>query len=346
MVELLVAMVLGLFLMAGTLQLFLGSNRLYRFQEGLSSVQENARAVSEFIARDIRMGGFTGCHRSVPVANVLNDPSARWWTDFASGAVIGYEGNEAFPGQAFGSDIGDRVAGTDALVLLGAGRQGYTIVQHVATAAQFKINQLHHLQDGSIVMVCDARQASILQLTNVNTSNVTLVHNTGTETPGNCTKGLGSPVECTANGTPYEYGPDSIMFDFTPIAYYVGNGETGLSLFRVSLEPGSSTPQAFELVEEVEDMQLHYGIDSDADGWVDPDYLDASAVTDWGMVRSVRVNLLLASRQDHLTEDQPWVVFPAADTGEANKAGAGFQAADWRVYQSLSKTVALRNRLQ
>lgn len=346
MVELLVAMVLGVFLMAGTLQLFLGNNRIYRFQEGLSSVQQNARAASEFLARDIRMGGFTGCRHPVDrVGNVLNDAATRWWTDFAGGAVIGYDGNQDFSGRAFGSGLGERVAGTDAIVLLGAGRQGYSIVQHVATAAQFKVDKLHHLQDGSIVMVCDADHASILQLTNVNANNVTLVHNVGTGTPGNCTKGLGLPVECTATGTGYEYGPDSMMLDYKPIVYYVGHGDSGRSLFRMSLEPGSPSPQSFELVEEVEDMQLHYGVDTDDDGQVDPIYLDATAVPDWGQVRSVRVNVLLASRQDHLTQQPAWVVFPSADTGEASKAGSGFAASDRRVYRSFSKTIALRNRL-
>lgn len=362
LVELLVAMVLGLFLMAGTLQLFLGNNRIYRFQEGLSSVQENARAASEFLSRDIRAGGFTGCnHPPERIGNVLNNPSARWWTDFAAGAVIGYDGNATLPGQAFGTGAGERVAGTDAIVLLGAGRQSYSIVQNEATTdAQFKVDKLHHLQDGSIVMICDADHASIVQLTNVNASNVTMVHNTGTGTPGNCTKGLGlwtgrctenvpcnedKNVLCTANGIGYEYGPDSMMFDYIAIIYYIGNGETGRSLFRVSLEPGSAAPQAFELVEEVEDMQLHYGIDSDGDGQVDTGYRDASAVADWNQVLSVQVNLLLASRRDQLTQQPAWVVFPSADTGEANTAGGGFTASDHRVYRSFSKTIALRNRL-
>lgn len=345
LVELMIAMVIGLFLMAAVLQLFLGNNRVYRFQEALSSVQENARAASEFLARDIRMGGFTGCHRNVPVANVLNDPDSRWWTDFEAGPVVGYDGSEELSGQAFGSGTGERIAGTDAIVLLGGGRQGYSVVQHNATAAEFKIDQLHRLDDGAIVTVCDPFQASILQLTNVNTSNVTIVHNTGTGTPGNCTKGLGSPVECTANGTPYEYGEDSIMFDFTPIVYYVGHGETGPSLFRVSLEPGGSGPQAYELVEEVENMQLHYGIDADGDDVVDPIYLDASAVTDWSEVRTVRINLLLASRANNLTLEAAWINFPDSDTGEANRTGQGFAAADRRIYHSFSKTIALRNRL-
>lgn len=344
MVEVLVGMVIGLFLIAGVLQLFLGNNRIYRFHEGLSSVQANARAASEFLSRDIRMGGFTGCYPNLPVANVLNNPDSRWWTDFINGGVVGYDGTQAFSGQSFGTAIGQRVAGTDAIVLLGAGRQGYSITKHNATAAEFKLDQLHQLSNGSIVFVCDASQISILQLTNVNTSNVSIVHNTGTEVPGNCTKGLGSPVLCTANGTPYEYGPDSVMLDFTPIAYFIGNGDQGRSLFRFSLEPGTSTPQAYELVEEVEDMQIHYGVDTNADNQVDALYQDASAISDWKQVLTVRVNLLLASRSDNLTQDNAWIAFPTSDTGQANRAGQGFQTADRRVYQSFSKTISLRNR--
>ncbi|WP_462321242.1 PilW family protein, partial [Halochromatium sp.] len=152
MVELLIGMALGLFLMAAILQLFLGNNRIYRFQEGLSSVQPNARAASEFLARDIRMGGFTGCHPGLPIANVLNDPDTRWWTNFTAGGVIGYDGSQPFTGQPFGTEVGQRVPGTDAIVLLGAGRQGYSIVTQNPIDETFTLDNLHQLSTGSILV--------------------------------------------------------------------------------------------------------------------------------------------------------------------------------------------------
>ncbi|NOS87694.1 MAG: hypothetical protein HOP34_03995, partial [Methylococcaceae bacterium] len=61
MVEFLIAMMLGVFLTGGLIQLFADSRKTYQVQEGLSRVQENGRFALDFIARDIRMSGYRGC---------------------------------------------------------------------------------------------------------------------------------------------------------------------------------------------------------------------------------------------------------------------------------------------
>ena len=47
LVELLVAMAIGLILLTGIFQVFLGSNSIYRTQDSLSRLQENGRADAE-----------------------------------------------------------------------------------------------------------------------------------------------------------------------------------------------------------------------------------------------------------------------------------------------------------
>lgn len=343
LIELMVAMVIALFLIAGVIHLFLGSKQTYRFHEALSRLQENGRFAMESLARDARMAGFTGCPPNNPIANVLNN-SANWWADFGSSRVRGYAGNEAFPGQGFGVNPGERVAATDALTVLRGGDGNYSIVDHVVTSAQFKLNQLHDLQSGSIVMVCDGQQTSILQLTNVNSANVTIVHNTGTGTPGNCTKGLGSPVVCTANGTPHQYGPDSTMVDFKPGAFFIGVSQSGntrsLYQFRLQVTGGTTAAMvAQELIEGVQDLRILYGEDtSNPPNRRTDQYVTADAVSNWNNVVSVRIHLLLASVQDNIVQTPMTVVFPP-DTGN------NFTAGDRRLYQAFSATVGIRNRL-
>ncbi|NKN33654.1 PilW family protein [Marichromatium bheemlicum] len=349
LVELMIGMLIGLFLIGGMVQL-LGANRqVYRYQEALSRIQEHARFALETLGYEIRMAGYTGCPIRNEIANVINGAGTTWWLDFNTGSVRGYDGSQHFPGRAIGTNTGDRVAGTDAATFIHGGGDSYTVATHNPTAAEFKLNTTHDLDDGSIVLVCDATQTSILQLTNVNSSNVTIVHNTGTATPGNCTKGLGSPVECTANGTPYTFGPDSSMVDFVPTAFYIGvsTSGTGRSLYRIRSQVSAATTSVAveELIEGVEDMQIFYGIDADGDRVVDPDYVDASAITDWEQVLSVRLELLFVSLEDQLNIEPQWIAFPSADTGRANLIGDGFTAADRRLYQAFGTTLGLRNRL-
>jgi type IV pilus assembly protein PilW len=58
-VELMIAGVLGLLLLAGVIQLFLGSNQNYTMQDELASMQEDGRFALMFLSDQIEMGGWT-----------------------------------------------------------------------------------------------------------------------------------------------------------------------------------------------------------------------------------------------------------------------------------------------
>lgn len=62
LVELMIALLIGAFLLGGVLQIFINSKQTYRMQEGLSRLQENGRFAMEFLSSDIRMAGYWGCH--------------------------------------------------------------------------------------------------------------------------------------------------------------------------------------------------------------------------------------------------------------------------------------------
>ncbi|NUO75406.1 MAG: pilus assembly protein PilW [Lysobacter sp.] len=61
MVELMVALALGTFLMIGLVQVFDASRITYKLSEGLARVQENSRYAMDYLQRDLRMAGHMGC---------------------------------------------------------------------------------------------------------------------------------------------------------------------------------------------------------------------------------------------------------------------------------------------
>ncbi|PIQ37056.1 MAG: hypothetical protein COW59_09240 [Lysobacterales bacterium CG17_big_fil_post_rev_8_21_14_2_50_64_11] len=61
LVEMMIAIAIGSFLLVGLVQIFAGSKAAYRLSEGLSRSQENGRFALEFMQRDIRMAGHFGC---------------------------------------------------------------------------------------------------------------------------------------------------------------------------------------------------------------------------------------------------------------------------------------------
>ncbi|MEJ2115386.1 MAG: prepilin-type N-terminal cleavage/methylation domain-containing protein [Gammaproteobacteria bacterium] len=211
-IELMIAMVLGLLLTTGIINVYLTTKDTYNLSENLSRLQESARFAMGYLTQDARMAGFLPCRTTANFANTLN--STESFLDFFNQSIIGYEGGvSSFPSgfPSVGTSPGDRVAGTDAVVILRGDDEIYKITHHNPVSAEFKINDLHTLSDGDVALVCDGTSSAIFQLTNVNTANVTIVHNTGTATPGNCSKFLGGNGDCSdlTGLEAYTYGPGS-----------------------------------------------------------------------------------------------------------------------------------------
>ena len=295
LIELMIALVLGLLVIAAAVGVFVSNKETFRTTEGLSRVQENARVGFELMARDVRVAGATACSRDIPVVNVLN-PSTSYGLDWSTG-VRGFDGNQAYAPVPFGASAGARVEGTDAIDLRSMQGGEVTVVDHTWPSAQFKVNTTNHgLKTGDIVMVCDYEQAAILQITSANASNVTIVHNTGsTPAPGNCSKGLGwaDPVDCSTNGKKYIYGPNSTIAKLKAAVWYIGVSGSDASRKSLYLLQASGTPGTMrqEIAEGVVDMQLEYLVAGATD------YASASAITaaQWPDVSAVRVVLTLES---------------------------------------------------
>lgn len=302
LIELMVTIIIGMLIVLAVLNLFLASTRTHKTTENLSRIQENARIAFELMAFDLRQAGGTPCGRLTKVANVINTSTAMPW--FTTG-VRGYESNQSIGGTS----AGNRSDGTDALTYGLASSTGVAVENHEAgNSAQFKLNTTAHgLVDGDIAMICDNNLAAILQITNVNDSTRTVVHNTGNSVnPGNCVKKLVPDTTCAdtavtssasapdtcgviESGSYYEFCKNSVLVKYESALWFVGcNGRTtcsalgGRSLYKVQFPNAAQ-----EVVPDVQDMQLQYmvaGVDN---------YVDASSITNWDSVTAIRISLTL-----------------------------------------------------
>lgn len=292
LIELMIALVLGLIVAGGMLAIFSSNKVTYLSTENLGRIEENGRVAFELMAREIREAGGNPCAKNLPVANILNNPGSNWWSNWTD-PIKGYGGADALGTPAFGTATGQRVSGTDAIELKSTYDSGVTLVnQPSAVSADFQVSDLGGLQAADIVMVCDYRQATILQITTANSSTVTVTHNTGSVvTPGNCSKGMGYPTVCTANGNPYVYAPNAVIARMHATRWYIGvNSRGGRSLYQSAENGGTLVPQ--EIAEGVTDMQLQYLLPGASD------YVSASSVvaTNWQNVLAVRINLTLQGK--------------------------------------------------
>lgn len=73
LVEIMVALVIGLVLMAGVFQIFQSNRTTYRVAEAMARVQENGRYAMMFLSRDLRMAGYSGCSKELPLESTLKN---------------------------------------------------------------------------------------------------------------------------------------------------------------------------------------------------------------------------------------------------------------------------------
>lgn len=309
LVELMIALLIGSLVSIAAISIFLAVKQTYRFNQAVSEVQDGTRVAFEYLSRDLRQAGLSGCDMSEPIANVLNtgpnNGGTAWYANWAN-ALHGYNGQTADPAIATGTGVGQRVAGTDSLEIFTLPDAGVSVAQDTnngSTSAQFKLNQDSNLAPGDLAMVCDYDHGAIFQVTGPHSDNRTVVHNTGTGTPGNCSKGLGYPSVCTTNGNSYTFSENARIVRLQANVWYLGhNPAQGTSLYRETLvaNGGALTPQTYEMVRNVTAWTPLYHL-AGQNGFV-----PAGNVTDWTQVDAVRLQLTVQSTDATVNQGAPY----------------------------------------
>lgn len=306
LVELMVGLTIGLLLLGGLIQLFVGSKSAYTTMTGISRVQEGGRISIERIKYNMRMAGNIGC--SNLTALYPNNVTGNAFFN----NITAVQGNNNLTGGTPGVDPVD---GTDTLTITYA-RPSDTELNGDMTAktADIPINgNPDNLAANDYLLITDCENADFLQATGVATTTIT--HSSALTKP---------------------YLDNALVASMQSITYSVidtgrddRHGNDVLSLFETPL---GGNP--VEIVNGVEDLQVTYGEDTSNDGWVDV-YVDAATVTNWNNVFSVRIQLLVATDEDIGSVKRPYTDL----TGTA-VADPG----DFKIRRRFTSTVNLRNR--
>jgi len=314
LVELMIAMLVGLLLMAGVVQVLTSSRQTNRVHEATARMQETGRMALEILSRDVRMADFWGCAADISnVTNHLNSANSGF-IDFGAGGLDATEGAAGAP---------------DSLVLRGGADAGLALEPPYGplASANIKVTAGNDLAQGDIVFVSDCEAGDIFQVSNANPGSTgTVVHNTGNSTlPGN--DNAFNPLCPGANAHCLSkiYGADATLFGVTETTYTVAAGSEGEpALFR----------NGQEYLDGVEDLQVLFGEDTDANGVADY-FVPADQVVDMENVVSVRIAVVTRSYGDNLTDglNQSYSVLGDVRT-----------APDQRLRQVYTTTVNIRNR--
>lgn len=369
LIELMVAITLGLLLTAGMIQLFSSSKLTFQTNDALARVQENGRFALEVLKRDLREAGTSGfCAGRLEINNHLREDCSGGGQDFfdPNRAVTGWEfagtgsnenytipddldpgttsgGNwesSATSGSSLPSTLQGLVApGSDVLIV----RRLEPVIGLTADGvnnpnqASINLNGSHGLPDDAIVLVTNCANATDLFQNRSNSSATTFSAGSGS---------CSNPGPGNDNSVDWATSYDGSMqaFRVRIVAYYIGvNPNTGQpGLYRLDMSNGTAAAAQEELVEGAESLQILYGFSEAApagDGqsinsWLTAEQIPADG---WGQVLAMRVGLTFRS-SEIADGDRTVQVF--------NLSGANISSpGDGRLRSSFSSTVALRNRV-
>jgi len=159
LVEIMVALVLGIFLIAGVIHIFLGSKQTYRMQENLARLQENGRFAMDFISRDIRMADSWGCLKN-GLAGVSNKKKYATYKNGISGAEA--------------ANMPDEIT----LVAIEGGKST-SVASQTAIAGNITVTGGNGFAVGDTVLIADCNQGDIFKISGVTGGKVLAQNLTG-----------------------------------------------------------------------------------------------------------------------------------------------------------------------
>lgn len=337
LIELMVAMTIGLLLLAGLFGIYINVAQSSRSQGALALMQGNARYAFEIMGVDIRMTGFTGSNDASPI-NVVNDPDPTLWNkglkDLFGTPLIGYENTNPPNVCTTANTSPCYLTGTDSLTVVRVDTANkYAVLTNAGTVFTLSAWPTSNAPAaGEIFVAADYTHAAVFQVGGIDAGAKTVSYGSGAS-PGNSATGLGT------------FGGSNALslYRLSGVSYYIGRnpvGEPALYRDKLGHSGANANSTAEELVQGIEDMEITYGVDTDAtiDGSVNSYWtatqvnagtdgsltMPAGAVsTYWKRVLSVRITLTLVS-------------------GQNEKVGT---TGDKLLRKTFTNTLAIRNRL-
>jgi len=350
-IELMVAITISALILGVLTQVYAGAKRSYRVSEALSRMQENGRYAMDYLARDIRLAGYTGCVSGGTTVNNMANPITGWSplnTATSPITLQGIQGYEASTVTYSGISASAGVK-TDAVLIQYLSPSSAKLINPGPQNANMQINgNPLNFQQYEILVVTDCAFADIFKATSVSNSlgTVTLAHSNSNN---------------TGNTTSHSYDANAEVMRMQSNVYYIFTNAGVPSLMRRRLgfyassdaaqyctNATSSTTHGFcveEIAEGVEDLQLLYGVDTNADLSADK-FVAASSVlaADWPKVVSVRVNLLVRSVETNVSPEAN-TNYPTSQITLFNGTAPTITATTSRAFRRVyTDTIVLRNR--
>jgi type IV pilus assembly protein PilW len=170
LLELLIAMAMGIAVMSGVVSVLVVSKSNYITERELAALGENARFALKFLTEEIQMAGFNGCNEdALNAANSVNFSADDAW--YLGG--VGLVGYEEFANETdragFPDDYENEASYySDSIVIRRGEQSGLRIAPgppyHNPNSANIPLNDAHDIKPGTIMVISssDCQQVGAL----------------------------------------------------------------------------------------------------------------------------------------------------------------------------------------
>lgn len=301
LLELLIAMALGVFVVGTTLQFFETTRKTQDIQNELSEVRENAQFALDTIKEDIQMAGYYGCATrwdESSLTNTLNSQDDFKWkfSQALAGSEFSFD-STASPAKSWSPALNNSINSAfwgDTITIRHADRREIDIVSHANSTAAIVISSSNNLRQNDYVLATDCEHNSIFQKTNphntaANRANVE--HDAGalsSDFAGNSSNDIGKKYSNTAK-----------LMELHSMTYFIEESPEGIpTLYR-----RDSTKNTEQIITGITDMQIEYGVDTDNDDAIEAYYTADEVETNawWDNVLIVNLSLKAEGYRDGST---------------------------------------------
>ncbi len=360
LVELLIAMTLGLVLLAGMLTVFAGNKKSSDLNTALAHIQENARFALSRMTRDMRMAGYQGCldpnQGTINVVS-LDSPVATDGTNFDSrlsavtGALVEADGswNPPIPGGLVPPSVNPAIPGTNVLSIQYGSSTDSPLDSTFASgtpgnlAENIKTDRTLPLQVGDLALIGNCEAVDLFTVTGLGSHNngLDIAHAAGAH---NKDGNLSIDYDAARNIA------QTRVMRFVTRVYYVGdtglqneNGDQIRALYLQTHPFNDAANPPSEIVQGVENMRISYGVRTDTGlSYVSAD----DANFDPANIGSIRVGLLMRS-YERITdeEDNKTYILAGQPIRALKNSKDAFTHSGNKLYRLVfNTTVKIRNR--
>lgn len=186
LVEVMIALLIGAFLIAGVIQVFVSTRETYRMQEALSRLQENGRFAMDFLARDIRQADFRLCPTRTFIITGTNGAGVRDGLQGTNGALNGANQDDPDSITVRWSEVNcnSNVINTSSFTIATTAATGIRELRRTTGAAQPLVEGVENMQikygvdtdnDGTPNYYGDAGTVTLAQMAQVVSVRVSLL---------------------------------------------------------------------------------------------------------------------------------------------------------------------------